>query len=118
MAGQFGDSYIERNQPERLLFKKVALFARMLQGANNVSSVRELGCNIGLNLLALNRLQPQLALEWIEINAKAAKAAATLGVAGITQGSILQPITCASVDLSFIVGVLIHIEPDHLPDAY
>lgn len=117
-AGQFGDDYIERNLSERLLFKKVALFSRMFQAANNVSSVRELGCNIGLNLLALSRLRPELALEGIEINNKAAASAASLGVATITQGSILEPITAAPVDLSCTLGVLIHIAPDYLPDVY
>ena len=83
-----------------------------------MASIRELGCNIGLNLLALNRLHPEISLSGIEINEEAVKKAAELNVAHIRQGSILESINDKKVDLTFTAGVLIHINPDYLKNVY
>jgi len=117
-AGEFGLNYIDRNNSEQLLYSKVAMWARMLQTANDINSVRELGCNIGLNLVALKRLQPTLNLSGYEINEEAAKQASDFNVAKITQGSILEDITDSKVDLTFTAGVLIHTNPDYLDNVY
>jgi pseudaminic acid biosynthesis-associated methylase len=117
-AGEFGLNYIDRNNSEPLLYSKVAMWAKMLQSANNVESVRELGCNVGLNLVALKRLHPSLSLSGYEINADAARQAAEFKVAEIKQGSILEEIDDGKVDLTFTVGVLIHINPDYLDSVY
>ncbi|MFL1908476.1 pseudaminic acid biosynthesis-associated methylase [Plesiomonas shigelloides] len=117
-AGEFGDNYIGRNESEALLYSKVAMWSKMLQSAHSVRSVRELGCNIGLNLLALKRMQPSLALSGIEINPVAAEQARQLDVAQITCGTILDEIQDEPVDLTFTAGVLIHINPDQLDNVY
>jgi pseudaminic acid biosynthesis-associated methylase len=117
-AGDFGKEYIGRNNSEKLLFSKVAMWARMLRSANNVNSIRELGCNIGLNLLALKRLHPEIELSGYEINEIAAKEAESLNVAKIVNGTILNKIEEAAVDLTFTAGVLIHINPEHLGAVY
>jgi pseudaminic acid biosynthesis-associated methylase len=117
-AGEFGLNYIDRNNSEPLLYSKVAMWARMLQAANNVNSIRELGCNIGLNLVALKRLQPKLNLSGYEINEEAAKQASDFNVAEIKQGSIIEEINDKKVDLTFTAGVLIHINPDYLDNVY
>ncbi|MEM7615952.1 MAG: pseudaminic acid biosynthesis-associated methylase, partial [Pseudomonadota bacterium] len=117
-AGDFGRSYIDRNNSEDLLTSKVAMWARMLRAANACTSARELGCNIGLNLLALKRLQPTLTLSGYEINQTAARQASDLNVATIHQGSILDTIPEPPVDLTFTSGVLIHINPEYLKAVY
>jgi pseudaminic acid biosynthesis-associated methylase len=117
-AGEFGSDYIARNNSEPLLYSKVAMWARMLQAANNVSSIRELGCNIGLNLVALKRLQPSLNLSGYEINPEAVRQATEFDVADIKHASILEDINDSKVDLTFTAGVLIHINPDHLDKVY
>ncbi|HAD38650.1 MAG: pseudaminic acid biosynthesis-associated methylase [Plesiomonas shigelloides] len=117
-AGEFGDNYIGRNESEALLYSKVAMWSQMLRSAHSVRSVRELGCNIGLNLLALKRMQPSLALSGIEINPVAAEQARQLDVAQITCGTILDEIQDEPVDLTFTAGVLIHINPDQLDNVY
>lgn len=117
-AGEFGDNYIGRNESEALLYSKVAMWSKMLRSAHSVRSVRELGCNIGLNLLALKRMQPSLALSGIEINPVAAEQARQLDVAQITCGTILDEIQDEPVDLTFTAGVLIHINPDQLDNVY
>ena len=117
-AGDFGLKYIDRNSSTSLLHSKIAMWARMLRAANNVASVRELGCNTGLNLVALRRLQPKLKLSGYEINEEAARQASEYNVAKITQCSILEEINDEKVDLTFTAGVLIHINPDFLDDVY
>lgn len=117
-AGTFGKDYIKRNNSEQLLFSKVSMWARMLRSAHGVDSAREFGCNIGLNLLALKRLKPDLALSGVEINKIAADEAAALGVAAIKNGTILDPVDADPVDLTFTSGVLIHINPDFLEAVY
>ena len=116
--GEFGLNYIDRNNSESLLYSKVAMWTKMLHAANNVASIRELGCNIGLNLIALKRLQPSLKLSGYEINEEAARQAAEFKVAYIKQGSILEKIDTEKVDLTFTLGVLIHINPDYLDNVY
>ncbi|MDC0488382.1 hypothetical protein OAN52_06785 [Amylibacter sp.] len=117
-ANEFGLEYIERNNSEQLLNSKVAMWAQMLKSANKVKSIRELGCNIGLNLVALKRLQPSLNLSGYEINSEAARQAAKFDVADIKQGSILEEIHDDKVDLTFTSIVLIHINPDYLDNVY
>lgn len=117
-AGEFGDNYINRNNSEKLLFSKVAMWSNILRSANSIKSVKELGFNIGLNLLALNKLNPELKLSGVEINAEAARHAKELKVAQITNGTILEEINSEKSDLVFTAGVLIHINPDHLKSVY
>jgi len=117
-AGEFGSQYISRNNTEKLLNSKIAMWARMLKSTSKVQSIRELGCNNGLNLLALYKLNPALVLSGYEINAVAAKEAEDLNVATIINDTILKKITDPKVDLTFTAGVLIHINPDHLSMVY
>lgn len=117
-AGDFGNQYVGRNDIESLLYPRVAMWAAMLKSAHDVKSIRELGCNIGLNLLALKRLNPDLELSGWEINESAANEAANLGVADIRNDTVIKPIDAPQVDLTFTAGVLIHINPDHLKSVY
>ena len=117
-AGDFGNSYIDRNNSEQILYSKVAMWAKILKSANKVNSIRELGCNIGLNLVALKRLHPHLSLFGYEINEEAVRQANEFNVAKITKGSILEKIEDEAVDLTFTAGVLIHINPDYLSNVY
>lgn len=117
-AGEFGDDYIARNTTQRLLPTKTAMWAQILRAAHSVSSAMEFGCNIGVNLQALHDLNPTLNLAGMEINATAADKARGLGVADITEGSILEPVTRDPVDLTFTAGVLIHIDPESLTAVY
>ncbi len=117
-AGDFGSDYISRNSSQQLLYAKVALWARMLKACHSVGSVCELGCNIGLNLLALKHLKPSLTLTGYEINPEGVRQAQNLKVAEIRQQSIIEPLSASPADLSFTVGVLIHINPEFLAAVY
>ena len=117
-AGEFGTNYIDRNNSEKILHSKVAMWSKMLNSAHGVKSIRELGCNNGLNLVALKRLQPSLDLYAYEINEEAARQASEFKVADVKHGSILEEINDDKVDLTFTAGVLIHINPDYLDTVY
>ena len=117
-AGQFGIDYIDRNKSESLLNSNIAMWDKMLRSADDINSVRELGCNIGLNLLAINQLKPNVELSGYEINEDAINQARELGIKNITKGSILEKIDEKKVDLTFTKTVLIHINPDYLKNVY
>ena len=118
-AGDFGDEYASRNQGETLITSNVVLFGKILRSAPGVRSVVELGCNIGLNLQALNRIDSEIALCGYEINGNAAQKARDLRIAEIHQQTIIETIPAATTyDLAFTKGVLIHIHPDELPRVY
>lgn len=117
-AGDFGETYIDRNEGEKLVTDRMAMWSRILASTQNVASVAEFGPNIGLNLLGLRKLLPEAKLSGVEINPKAAETLRDLGWVNVHEGSILDQHITAPVDLTFTVGVLIHINPDSLPDVY
>lgn len=118
-SGEFGDEYIDRNQSNTISISNIELFGRMLKSAPNIKSIVELGCNIGLNLKALNQIYDGFELCGYEINHKAACIAKELQIANIIEGTILETLTDANkYDLAFTKGVLIHIAPDQLEIVY
>jgi pseudaminic acid biosynthesis-associated methylase len=117
-AGSFGDDYISRNESGALLYSKVAMWSQMLKSANRVKSIKELGCNIGLNLKALHHLNPSYDLSGVEINEIAAHQAKELRIGSITCGTITEPLEDEKVDLTFTAAVLIHINPEKLDQVY
>jgi pseudaminic acid biosynthesis-associated methylase len=118
-ASDFGNEYPNRNEGEALIASNIALFSKILRPAPTVKSVAELGCNIGLNLSALNRMNRQFDLRGYEINELAAKAAADQKMAEIVNTTITEPLAKdKKFDLTFTKGVLIHINPDKLDAVY
>ena len=66
----FGNEYSKRdgNNNKKLLNSNVNFFKEILGLVKNVRSIAEFGCNIGLNLLALKKIRPDLDLNGFEIN--------------------------------------------------
>ncbi|MFP4517939.1 MAG: pseudaminic acid biosynthesis-associated methylase [Oceanicaulis sp.] len=118
-AGEFGDAYRERCAlSDELVAARTNCMARMLKYAAPVSSAFEVGCNIGLNLVALKRISPATELSAIEINDQSADQARALKIAEVETASALDYTTTKSFDLTMICGVLIHMNPDVLPEVY
>jgi len=118
-ATDFGNDYPSRNDGEKLITSNVTLFAKIIKNCPTVSSIAELGCNIGLNLIALNRINKNIKLRGYEINEKAAISAREEKVAEIINTTIVEPLaTSQKFELTFTKGVLIHINPDLLPVVY
>lgn len=117
-AGEFGDDYIGRNQGADVDAANLAFFSRILERTHAVRSAIEFGANIGLNLKAIRALRPGIELSAVEINLKAASEMEKLGGIRVYPQSILDFVPDRERDLSLIRGVLIHINPDSLPEVY
>lgn len=118
-AGDFGTTYIRRNQGDALLASNLAFFSRVLSRAHGIKSCVEFGANIGMNLKALALLRPPLDLHAIEINAEAVRLLAeVVPFENIRHSSILDFSPDREWDLVLVKGVLIHINPEALPGVY
>jgi len=118
-AGDFGTDYIERNQGEALLASNLDVFGKALRQARELHSCIEFGANIGMNLRAIKLLYPRIDPHAIEINAEAGKQLATVvPPAQVHITSILDFTPSRQWDLTLIKGVLIHINPEVLPQVY
>lgn len=118
-AGDFGAEYIQRNQGDALLASNLAFFTKSLQAAQGLKSCIEFGANIGMNLRALKLLYPESAQHGIEINADAAQQLAeVIPPDHVHNMSILEFQSSETWDLVLVKGVLIHINPDALPEVY
>jgi len=118
-ATEFGNNYPSRNKGEELIASNVALFSKILKNCTSVTSIAELGCNIGLNLIALNRINKNFKLRGYEINTIAAKEAGSNNVAEIINTTVIEKLdTTSRFDLTFTKGVLIHINPEKLSNVY
>ena len=118
-AGSFGSEYIQRNQGDALLASNLNFFAKALRDTRGVGTCIEFGANIGMNLKALKLLYPGLEQYGIEINTDAAcELAQFIPSDHVYKSSILDFNPVQHWDLVLIKGVLIHINPDVLPQVY
>ena len=122
--GQFGESYLGRNQPsDQTTEEAAAVFGRMLSGvAGDIGSVLEVGANLGINLRGLRRVLPAAAMTALEPFAQAVaelrRQKKALGLADVLEASTYEiPADDGAFDLTFTNGVLIHVPPDKLPTA-
>ena len=118
-AGEFGNQYIQRNQGDALVAANLGLFVKALSITRGVNSCIEFGANIGLNLKALKLLFPAQEQYAVEINANAAsELARIIPPSNVYRTSILDFNPGRTWDLVLIKGVLIHINPEMLPQVY
>ena len=102
-----------------MLASNLDFFGKALRGTRGVRSCLEFGANIGMNLKALKLLHPGIDAHGIEINKEAAKQlGALIQPANVHNMSILDFAPARQWDLSLIKGVLIHINPEALPQVY
>jgi len=117
--GLFGDEYVNRNAYADWKVKEGAKAFRTILDENEVSSILEVGSNIGLNLIYLNELfKKNVDLYAIEPNEKAFRKLTKENPVKIKKAwncdAFNLPLKESSVDLVFTAGVLIHIAPDDL----
>ncbi len=117
-AGEFGNEYVDRNNDIGTLPSRLNIFSQTLRMAQNVESVLELGPNVGLNLRTLRHLLPKASLNAVELNDKAYNMLKNEDWLNVEHGSLLDSNIGVKSDLVFTAGVLIHINPDSLPQAY
>lgn len=118
-AGEFGTEYIGRNQGDQLLASNLDFFAKALRATRDLGSCIEFGANIGMNIKAIKLLYPGVDASGIEINGDAARELGeVIPSAQVYNQSILDFTSSRTYDLTLIKGVLIHLNPDVLPDVY
>ena len=117
-AGEFGDYYIDRQAGDGLMASNVALFSKALSKTHNIKSVFEIGANVGLNLQAIRTLLPDAQFTGIEINRKAFEKLRKLEAINAVNESILDYDGTEKFDLVLTKSVMIHLNPDFLPEFY
>ena len=117
-SGDFGDSYTDRNQGIQHEAALLHFFSEILSRTGRLDSAIEFGANRGLNLFALRRLIPDIELSAIEINESAVAHLKTLPDLQVNAQSILEFEPVRTFDLALIRGVLIHVNPEKLPEVY
>lgn len=118
-AGEFGNSYISRNQGMNLIASNTAIFSRVFQHLYTpIDSILEFGANIGMNMHAIRNLKPQTRLSCVEINATAVEHLQKIPDLTVHHQSILTFDTAEKYDFVFSKGVLIHIDPNELNNVY
>lgn len=117
-AGEFGDHYANRNLGPEIIAKKIALFTEVLRRAEPVASAIEYGASVGLNLKVLRLLLPTARLAAVEINARAYEELCKIESLSARLGSLLDDVADEPADFVLSNGLLIHIPPDRLDEAY
>ena len=118
--GEFGDSYVGRNNSEELLESNKIFFAQIFEHAHGVQTYLEVGANIGMNVQAIGAIRPDLVGTAIEPNhaAHSQLAQVTRTPREAIHASIQEFETSQRWDLVFTKGVLIHVTPDDLIGIY
>lgn len=120
---EFGDQYIDRNDPGLSnVRQRTMIWGRYLWpiAGDLPKSMLEVGSNVGINLRALHNLV-DADLTAIEPNPKAREVVIKDGV--LPADKMLDgeanklPIETGAVEMSFTIGVLIHVPPSELDDA-
>jgi pseudaminic acid biosynthesis-associated methylase len=118
-AQEFGNEYMKRNASDDYLASNLNFFSRALKYVQKPGSLIEFGGNIGMNLKAIKLLFPSINLFGIEINKLASEQLAkVVGAENVFNGSIYDYEPKQKFDVALIKGVLIHINPDMLPEVY
>jgi pseudaminic acid biosynthesis-associated methylase len=117
-AGAHNEAYIERSSGPLLLAAKTALYAQILAHVRDVKSVIEFGPNIGLNLRAIRTLLPNVEQTAVEISPAAAEILRKNQDIEVFNESLLNFQPSRTWDLAFTMGVLIHVNPERLREAY
>jgi pseudaminic acid biosynthesis-associated methylase len=118
-AGNFGNDYIERNKDREIIASNTSLFSNVIKDTVGIKTVIEFGANIGLNLIAIKNISPNVVISGVEINEKAFSGLIKIcGDKNAYHKSILDFNIDYQRDLVLIKGVLIHINPEYLQKVY
>jgi len=112
---EYAEEYIKKNS-DFDLHTGIKGWSTILNRTSNINSVLECGCNIGRNINFLNHLLPHASKSIIEISPKAFDFVTNqYKIEKSFNGAILDShFKKNTFDLTFTIGVLIHIHPDDL----
>ena len=116
--GKFGDQYFKRNKSKDLLISYQKFFNKALNKANKINSIIEFGPNIGMNLVVLKKILKPKKITAVEINKINCIKLKKITNVEVINNSILNFVSKELYDLVVLRGLLIHINPKKLNQAY
>ena len=116
--GKFGKKYINRNFKKSRVSSRKYFFQKVLNKHKSIKTILEFGCNQGLNLKALHLINKKFKLSGVDINRDAIKKLNKWGIASSHVSSIAKFKSNNKFDLTFVKGLLIHINPNSLKKVY
>lgn len=119
--GKFGDDYISRNHSDFLFAPNLNLFSEITRRMNEKPKQWiEYGANVGNNLKAIKAICPECKTIGVEINEKASEILRKYDFCDQVINKSMFNINTQDLksDVSMTKGVLIHISPELLSDAY
>lgn len=116
--GEFGKEYSMRNYMNRAKLRE-SFWSELLKYAPKARSVIEIGCNVGMNLQALYKVNPSLKIYGLEPNNYAFQESKKIakGRWSVFNGDVFNNSINKKVDLVFTCTVLIHIHPNDVKDV-
>ena len=117
-SGNFGNKYIDRNNENKIIESNKHLFLKIKKHLKKVKRLIEFGCNIGLNLKAINLISSKIELTGVDINKKAINQLNKNKKIKSINSSIINFENNNKYDFVLIKGVLIHINPKQLRSIY
>jgi pseudaminic acid biosynthesis-associated methylase len=121
-SGGFGDEYTQRNDGDVIVKNNVMFFKKIFKSTGPITSVLELGCNKGLNLIAIDYLDHRLDIAGVDCNKKAITECSAYfskkSNANFYYHDIAELSLPYKYDFVFTKGVLIHVQPDKLQSVY
>lgn len=111
-TGEFGDAYTERNLQAGE--GRGVFWRTLMTDLSSVNTALEVGCNVGANLIPLSEFS--IDVTGVDVNQKALdQVPSTIPTRRCSASDL--PFADASFDLTFTMGVLIHIPPEDLLKA-
>ncbi len=117
-SGSSGNQYILRTNNSEHLKSNISFFKRVIKKKYKIKNILEFGCNIGLNLEAINYIDKKINLTGVDINKQAIDVLKSKNIANAYKDTLYNFKTRKKFDLTFTKGVLIHIPPKHLSEIY
>jgi spore coat polysaccharide biosynthesis protein SpsF len=118
-SGDFGESYIKRNKSDQFLRSNIQLFSKILDQTGPLTTLLELGANVGMNIHAIKHLSPKSHIDAVEINPIACQALMEANICReVYNTSISNFETKSKYDLTFTKTVMIHLNEKDLQSAY
>ena len=118
-SGNFGNIYISRNNSKKLQNNNDHFFKKIFSKKYKISSIIELGSNIGNNLLSLEKIYKKSTFTAVEVNLKACRILKKKKPNfDIVNSTILNFNTKQNFNLVLCKGILIHVNPKQLEKVY
>mgnify|MGYP000558984060 CR=1 FL=1 len=119
--GDFGDDMVDRYRDRDFngaVKSNNYHFKKIIDKTENVKSLIELGCNLGINLHAISKSYPSIELTGVDINPKAIELLSESNICNTICSSMFDLDTSSKYDVVLTKAALIHINPNQIKSIY